>query len=430
MSGASDLVGNAREIRPPLRLGGAKNFARVSGACAVLLLIPLRIFAASPGQGYKTSGDCDGFPGVALTVSQPFCVGLVASRLGFARGVAAIGHDIFVVDMGGWDSHRGRLLRLPSGGHGAPEVVLRGLYQPNGLAPGPNRTLYVGITGKIVQFDPYAKNPVLTMRDVVTGLPTTGRHPLATMAVAQDGLLYFNVGSATDNCERPKGESGDPPNPCPETLEAPPRGSILSAPRSGESREARELAVYARGLRNSMAMAVLPNGRLVAAVNARDSIDRVSPSLSDEELPHDTLDLIEPGADYGWPYCFDNNRPSPEYPSFDCHQRMSPTMLLPPHAAPLGMLVYQGKRLSGLDGKLIIGYHGYRSTGHRIVSVEVSSQSMPVGQPAELVRDWGFEAGRHPQGAPVSLFEMEDGSIVITEDHNGTLLRLSINGPK
>jgi glucose/arabinose dehydrogenase len=430
MSRVSDFVGTAREVRFPLRRTGAKNFAQPSRSFAVLLLIPLRIFAASSEQGYTTSGDCDGFPGVALTVSQPFCVGLVASKLGFARGVAAIGHDIFVVDMGGWDSHRGRLLRLPNGGHGAPEVVLRGLYQPNGLTPGPNHTLYVGITGKIAQVDPYATNPAKTMRVVVTGLPTTGRHPLATMAVAQDGVMYINVGSATDNCERFKGVPGGSPTPCPETLEAPPRGSILSAPRSGESRDARELTVYARGLRNSMAMAVLPDRRLVAAVNARDSIDCVSPSLSDEELPHDTLDLIEPGADYGWPYCFDNDRSSPEYPSFDCRERTSPTMLLPAHAAPLGMLVYQGKRLPGLGGKLIIGYHGYRSTGHRIVSVDVNSQSMPAGRPAELVGDWGYKAGSHPQGAPVSLFEMEDGSILITEDHNGTLLRLSINDSK
>ena len=41
---------------------------------------------------------------------------------------------------------------------------------------------------------------------------------------------------------------------------------------------------------------------------------------------------------------------------------------------------------------------------------------MPVGQPAELVGNWGFEAGSLPQGAPVSLVEMVDGSILITED--------------
>ena len=27
------------------------------------------------------------------------------------------------------------------------------------------------------------------------------------------------------------------------------------------------------------------------------------------------------------------------------------------------MIFYEGKRLIGLEGKLIIGYHGYRSTG-------------------------------------------------------------------
>ena len=38
------------------------------------------------------------------------CVGLVAAHLGFVRGVAVRGHDVYVVDMGGWVPGKGRLL--------------------------------------------------------------------------------------------------------------------------------------------------------------------------------------------------------------------------------------------------------------------------------------------------------------------------------
>ena len=135
---------------------------------------------------------------------------------------------------------------------------------------------------------------------------------------------------------------------------------------------------------------------------------------------------MEEGADYGWPYCYDDRRPSPEYPKFDCSARHTPTLLLPPHAAPLGMLLYRGKGLAGLDGRLLIAYHGYRAQGHRIVSLALDGQGRPQGQPQDLVAGWDYAEGVHPQGAPVALWQMDDGSVLISEDHNGSLLRLAV----
>ena len=178
--------------------------------------------------------------------------------------------------------------------------------------------------------------------------------------------------------------------------------------------------LVASGLRNSMGLAVMPDGALVAAVNARDAINRADPSLSDALLPHDTLDVIKPGADYGWPYCFDNGRPSPEYRAHDCKATLPPTLLLPPHAAPLGLIVYHGTKLPALDGHLIMPYHGYRAGGHRIMSLALQ----PLGTPEMLVGGWDAGA-QGPMGSPVSVAEMADGGVLITEDHNGTLLRLS-----
>ncbi len=394
----------------------------------VLCVAPHAAYAAG-SEPYRTVGDCDGFPAVTLRVAEPLCVGLVAQKLGFARGVAVIHDDVFVADMGGWGSRRGRLLKLPQGGRGAPEVVLKNLDQPNALLRGPGRSLYLGLAGQVLKVDPYAAEPTKALAVVVTGLPRTGRHPLPALALGPDGALFVNVGSASDHCES-EGRAPDPKAPCPETLEQPPRGSILRFSPRASTWDARQQAPYATGLRNSMAMVVLPQGGLVVATNARDAISQHAPSLSDKSLPHDLLVAVQPGADLGWPYCYDRRVPSPEYPGFDCRTKRAPDLLLPAHAAPLGMVHYQGQRLPGMAGRLIIGFHGYRDTGHRLVSVALNPAGVPVGAPTELVSAWGHVPGEHPQGSPVGLAEMADGSVLVTEDHNGTLLRLSTKGAR
>jgi glucose/arabinose dehydrogenase len=339
--------------------------------------------------------------------------------------VAVIDDDVFVVDMVAWESHKGRLLKLSHGGRHAPEGVLHDLFQPNAVVRGPGRTLYVGVTGQVLQVDPYAADPAASARVIVDGLPATGRHPVPSLAVGGDGALFVNVGSFSDNCHPAGGRLPDPKAACPETQENPPRGSVLRFPPRATPWHANEQPPYARGLRNSMAMAVLANGKLAVAVNARDGINHADPALSDAALPHEPLVVLQPGGDYGWPYCYDQRVASPEYPGFDCASKLAPDLLLPAHAAPLGMLLYRGDKLPGLAGQLVIGYHGYRATGHRIVAVGLDKDQRPTGTPTELVTDWEQRDGVHPQGAPVGLAEMADGSVLVTDDHNGTLMRLS-----
>ena len=49
----------------------------------------------------------------------------------------------------------------------------------------------------------------------------------------------------------------------------------------------------------------------------------------------------------------------------------------------------------------------------------------PLGPPQAIVSGWNYAEGVQPQGAPVGLWELDDGSVLISEDHNGTLLRLA-----
>jgi glucose/arabinose dehydrogenase len=401
----------------------AVSFLR-NAFCTIFLLA---CGAASAQSTYRTAGSCDGFPRLDLKVAKGMCMGLVADHLGFARGVAAIGQDVYVLDMGGWASKRGRLLRLNLKTKGEPEVLLSQLDMPNAIIATADKKLLIAMHGRIIRIDPAAKNLIGSAQDIVINLPTTGRHPLTAMALGADGALYVNVGSATDNCESRPDQPGKSDSPCPEIKETPPRASVLRANLTTAHLplDARTLPIHARGLRNSMALTLTPAGTLIAATNSRDNITAADPKLSDVELPHDTLSWLSAGADYGWPYCFDQLRTSPEYPGFNCSSKTAPGRLLPPHAAPLGMLIYNGKSMPALAGRLIIGYHGYRASGHRLVSVTMDSAYQPVGEPHDLVAGWNYRQGGYPMGAPVALATLDDGSIVITEDRNGTLLRLA-----
>jgi glucose/arabinose dehydrogenase len=100
-------------------------------------------------------------------------------------------------------------------------------------------------------------------------------------------------------------------------------------------------------------------------------------------------------------------------------------MLLPAHAAPLGMAYYLRELLPAeYRGSLIIGYHGYRKHGRRVVAFATDDHGLPQGEAVELIGAWG-PADPTPMGAPTDVKVGADGAIYITEDRNGTVLRLS-----
>jgi glucose/arabinose dehydrogenase len=400
----------------------------------LLRLLVAALLAAAPAaarEGYGTSGTCDGFPRLALKTPAGFCVGLIAEGLTMPRGILALpdSDDLIVAEMGGWVKGRGSVIRLrwhAAEHRYAAEKLLDGLDRPHGLAPARDGRLYVGAVGTIFSFDP--ADPAKSLIPVVTGLPDTGRHPLAAFAVDPAGGLYVNLGSLTDNCEGADGALPDPAQPCPETLGAAARGLVKRIVPTPEAPvDARAVPPFATGLRNSVALAVAPgSGLLLVAENARDRINQRDPSLSDEELPHDRLVLARDGADFGWPYCFDDRRPSPEYKDHDCRAVNAPLQLLPAHAAPLGMIYDSGRHLDGpFAGALILTYHGYRRYGHRIVAFAVDADGLPAGAPRELVGGWERITGKQPRGTPVGLAFARDGALLITEDINGTVLRLA-----
>ena len=89
-------------------------------------------------------------------------------------------------------------------------------------------------------------------------------------------------------------------------LFTPPSGGVFPALKPNDPDPPHQ--VYARGLRNSMAMALHQNFpdagyAFLQGENARD--------LPDIFKPNEEINTIEQGRHYGWPYCYDLSTPSP-----------------------------------------------------------------------------------------------------------------------
>jgi glucose/arabinose dehydrogenase len=406
------------------------------GAAALLttatLLLTGPLHAAKRGA-YVTDGLCDSLPRVDLETPAGLCVGLVASGFKFTRGIAPLPNgDLLVADMGGWVKRRGSIWLLSRDGDiYAKTQLLSRLDEPHGIALGPDGLVYVGVLGRIFRFA--LADPDGTIEDVIGGasaiapLPATGLHPLTNFVFDRAGDLYVTVGSATNNCEGPDDALPDAAAPCPETLSDAPRGVVRKYEMAWPGGRVLSWSNLATGLRNALALVVHPSSnRVYAADNARDSIDLVMPELPDDEnLPHDEFNLLQEGKHYGWPYCYDDGVPSPEYSDADCGAYEPPLRLLAAHAAPLGMAYYDDALLDDdIGGTLLVAYHGYRRHGHRLLAFPVDADGVPASEAFELIGGW--EAGpTRPQGAPVDVKIGADGAVYLSEDHNGTVLRLA-----
>lgn len=360
--------------------------------------------------GSASAAQCGSFPALNVKTPEGYCVAIVQKNLKFPRGVLALSDGrVLVVEMGGWGAKLGGVaLWAP----GKPlQRLLSGLDRPHGIRQGPDGQIYVAEDSQILRFD--LKDP--KSRTVwIKGLPDDGRHPLKSFVFDAQNHLVVNYGSVTDNCENQKGKST-----CNETATR----SLLKKFNIDWEQGGKVLGseTLAKGLRNSMGLAVHPSGTLLQAENSRDALASIL-KINDEDLPHDELNVIQPGRFYGWPYCYDNQVNAPEFKTFKCQNSVKPTILLPGHSAPLGIAYSPENALPVLKNHVLVGLHGYRDNGHRLVMYAVNDQGIPQGPLKNLVWDWDTKKDQK-QGAPVDISFAPDGSFYFTDDKNGMLLK-------
>ncbi|CAN5168116.1 hypothetical protein BH10PSE3_BH10PSE3_16620 [soil metagenome] len=417
---------------------------------------------AAPHVAYATQGTCDGLPRLAIVTQAGMCAGLVVGptpgafaqrQLRLPRTLLQLDATTWLVaDLADWARPRGVIwkLTLSPGQPAQLTPLLSGLSLPHGLATGPDDLVYVGEMSRVFRFDPRAADPAASVQNVITGLPDNklhdNRHPLSQLVFAPDGALLVNVGAPSDQCLDANGMRVGTDH-CDQSEGDEATAGIRRYALVSPGRWDTKFTMLARGLRNSVALSVHPSGTVLQAENSYDLADRGS--------PFEELNLIQAGHHYGWPYCMDMATPTPGAwaGAMDCASsaHTAPVALLPPHVAPLSMTWYQGAMFPALKGKLLMSWHGYRSTGGRLAAFEVDARGVPVtrakasyptyptgsrpfgagpaAQAQVLTPGWGKVEGQRPQGAPVGITVAADGAIWVADDKNGAIIRFSIDRP-
>jgi hypothetical protein len=364
---------------------------------------------------------------------EPFATGFEGAR----RMLVAPNGDILLTEIGG-----GRVTVLrPSAqdGHRAAErqVYLSGLNQPFGLAFYPNaqspQWLYVAETNRVMRYAYQTGDlkPRGEAQVVIAQLPSGG-HSTRDIAFSPDGKrLWVSVGSGSNVAE-----SMSKKTPAQVKLWETAHG--LGAAWDAETNRAAVLefdalspaasTLYATGIRNCVGLTVQPaNGALWCTTNERDA-------LGDDLVP-DYSTRIERGTFFGWPWYYlgSNEDPRLKAERPDLAGKVSvPDILYQAHSASLTMTFYEAKGgasafPAAYVGDAFVAFHGSwnRSlrTGYKLVRVHMKNGE-PTGDYEDFLTGFVVDDG-HVWGRPVATAELKDGSLLVSEDGNNVIYRIS-----
>jgi glucose/arabinose dehydrogenase len=285
-------------------------------------------------------------------------------------------------------------------------TIAEGLNQPNGVAFH-NGALFVAEMQRIVRYDNIESrlsNPPapVVVRD---GFTASGNHQWRYIAFGPDGKLYIALGAPCNVCKADE-----------------PYATIARMNPDGSGFE-----IYARGVRNSVGIAFHPqNGQLWFTDNGRD--------LLGDNLPSDEVNhASEAGQHFGFPACHQGDVLDAEFgKGDDCSRYRSPATKLGPHVAALGLRFYTGKMFpEEYHNELFIAQHGSwnrrNPLGYRIGLVHVHDGRYASGQ---RIFAEGFLQGRQAWGRPADLLVLADGSMLVSDDLQGKIYRITYRAPQ
>jgi glucose/arabinose dehydrogenase len=340
-----------------------------------------------------------------LKVAEGLQVSVFADGLGKPRMIAAAPNgDVYVTRREPGDVW----LLKDADGDGRAEVKKSLLVRKDlhGVAVD-GRTLYLATIHEVLAAARAGDGSLGRVRTVAKGLPDAGQHPNRTLAVGPDGALYVSVGSTCNACK-----------------EGPESATLLRMAKDGRQRR-----VFASGLRNTIGFAWHPKTKALWGVD--HGIDYLGDDEQKEEV-----NLLEDGQDYGWPYSYADGKvyvPIDPPPDGTKEQRAAkarqPALLLPAHSAPMQLLFAGGTQLperfrTGAFVTLHGSWNRRPPSGYEVVFLRFEND-VPVAAEPFLS---GFLAdGPEPTvfGRPCGLALLPDGSLLVGDDANGVIYRVS-----
>ncbi|MDX5444067.1 MAG: PQQ-dependent sugar dehydrogenase, partial [Hymenobacteraceae bacterium] len=230
--------------------------------------------------------------------------------------------------------------------------------------------------------------------------PTDRHHGWKFIAFGPDGKLYVPVGAPCNVCESEK----------------PVFSTITRLNPDGSGFE-----IFAEGIRNTVGFDWHPQTKeLWFTDNGRD--------MMGDNIPPDELNRApQKGMHFGFPYCHGTDIKDPKYgDKRSCSEFTPPVQNLGPHVAALGMRFYTGSMFPAeYKNQIFIAEHGSwnrsKPIGYRVMLVKQNSNGASTYQPfAE-----GWLQGNDDWGRPVDVQQLPDGSLLVSDDKNDAIYRIS-----
>jgi glucose/arabinose dehydrogenase len=350
--------------------------------------------------------------------------------------------DIFIAETGAGTV---KVLRAPDG---AGEVLLQavfatGLEGPFGMAFYPAgaepQWLYVAQHNSVLRFAYRTGSlaasgpPEVVVRELS---PTTRGHSTRDLRFSLDGkTMFVSVGSASNVGERMIPLA----LPLAATLEAEYglgaawgnealRADVLAFDPDGQNRR-----ILANGIRNCAGLGVHPtSGDVWCVTNERDGLG--------DDLPPDYATRVRQGGFYGWPWFYIGNNEDPRLKGArpDLAGKVTtPDVLFQSHSAPLGITFYQAPAgaisafPASFQGDAFVALHGSwnraKRTGYKVVRLPLRD-GVPSGEYEDFLTGFVLDEDT-VWGRPVGVAVAHDGALLVSEDGNGTIWRVTYAAP-
>lgn len=241
---------------------------------------------------------------------------------------------------------------------------------------------------------------------IAGNLPDGGQHGNRTIHFGPDSLLYISVGSTCNSCDETNNRNA----------------TMLQVNLQDSTQK-----IFAKGLRNTIGFAWHPQTKALWGFD--HGIDWLGDFDQREEL-----NQIKEGGDYGWPYVYGNYE-------FDKHHdpkgathveyakhTIAPEMLYTAHAAPMDLLFYTSHQFpTDYSGDAFATMHGSWNrkppSGYNIVRVRFNNGK--VQRIEDFLTGFLFAEGTKIFGRPVGLAQYTDGSLLVADDENGMIYKIS-----
>lgn len=304
------------------------------------------------------------------------------------------------------DSHRtGGIYVLTNNGKDRKPLI-ENLSRPYGLALN-GGNLYVGMPESVMRYKYDPKAMAATEGAEVVSLKGFGTgHWTRSLLFDRAGKkLYVAVGSGSNVS----------------TGEDPRRAAVNVYNPDGSGHE-----IFASGLRNPTSLHWYPNSdTLWAAVQERDE-------LGDDLVP-DYFTHVQKGAFYGWPYAYTGPNEDPrnkgQKPDLVA-KTVAGDVQLGSHVAVLDFAFYTGNMFPAeYRNGAFLALHGSWNRSKRVgqsIGFVPFKDGKPSGPMKEIVTGW-MAGPDSPEvwGRPVGILQLPDGSLLISEDGNNRIWRLS-----